>query len=116
MRDFISLFINGKPVDVRGEDALLTLSDYLRKRQHLTGTKVVCAEGDCGSCSVLIGRVEDPHPNPLPEYRARGPESHRQCEMPFEKFSYSVAYFPPKASSCSWLPRSMIRPCSSTRI
>ena len=24
----------------------------------LIGTKVVCSEGDCGSCTVLVGRVE----------------------------------------------------------
>jgi xanthine dehydrogenase small subunit len=57
MRDHLRLFLNGHPLDVRGEDAFLTLSDFLRKRQRLTGTKVVCAEGDCGSCSVLIGRA-----------------------------------------------------------
>src|SRR5205807_1080147 len=37
----------------------LTLSDFLRRRQRLTGTKVVCAEGDCGSCSAFVGRVRD---------------------------------------------------------
>lgn len=56
MRDHLRLFLNGQPLELRGEDAFLTLSDFLRKRQRLTGTKVVCAEGDCGSCSVLVGR------------------------------------------------------------
>jgi xanthine dehydrogenase small subunit len=58
MRNFLQLFINGRCVKVEGDDAFLTLSEYLRRRQRLIGTKVVCAEGDCGSCSVLIGRIE----------------------------------------------------------
>ena len=29
------------------------LSEYLRKRKNLVGTKIVCAEGDCGSCTLL---------------------------------------------------------------
>jgi xanthine dehydrogenase small subunit len=59
MRDHLLIYINGRPVRVGGDDAFLSLSDYLRTRQRLTGTKVVCAEGDCGSCSVLLGRVVD---------------------------------------------------------
>jgi xanthine dehydrogenase small subunit len=55
-RDYILLYLNGRPVRVAGDDAFLTLSDLLRRRQRLTGTKVVCAEGDCGSCAVLVGR------------------------------------------------------------
>ena len=58
MRDHLLLYLNGRPVRVAGDDAFLTLSDYLRLRRGLTGTKVVCAEGDCGSCSVLVGRPE----------------------------------------------------------
>lgn len=57
MRDHLHLYLNGQAVDVRGDDAFLTLSEFLRRRR-LTGTKVVCAEGDCGSCSVLIGRPD----------------------------------------------------------
>ncbi len=57
MRDHIELSINGEPVKVRGQDAFLTLSEYLRTRRRLTGTKIVCAEGDCGSCSVLCGKA-----------------------------------------------------------
>jgi xanthine dehydrogenase small subunit len=58
MREHVLLYLNGRPVEVRGDDVFLTLSDFLRRRRGLTGTKVVCAEGDCGSCAVLIGRVE----------------------------------------------------------
>ena len=55
-RDHIVLFINGRRHEVRGDDAWMTLTDYLRLTLRLTGTKVVCAEGDCGSCTVSVGR------------------------------------------------------------
>jgi len=35
------------------------LLDYIRKDKHLTGTKEVCKEGDCGACAVLFGEVID---------------------------------------------------------
>jgi len=53
MRDHLILRINGVRREVRGSDALLTLSSYLRDRLGLVGTKVMCAEGDCGACTVL---------------------------------------------------------------
>lgn len=58
MRDAVAMHINGRAVEARGADAFLSLSDFLRKRERLPGTKVVCAEGDCGSCTVLVGRVD----------------------------------------------------------
>ncbi|MEM7576771.1 MAG: FAD binding domain-containing protein [Planctomycetota bacterium] len=58
MRDTIDFLINGESASARGDDAWLMLSEFLRKRRGLAGTKVVCAEGDCGSCSVLVGRLE----------------------------------------------------------
>lgn len=37
-----------------------TLAEVLRERLHLTGTKVACQEGECGSCTVLVnGRAID---------------------------------------------------------
>ncbi len=47
------LTINGVPrdVDVAGHE---TLAALLRDRLGLTGTKVSCARGECGACTVLL--------------------------------------------------------------
>jgi xanthine dehydrogenase small subunit len=51
------LYINGTEHRVRGADAFLPLTDYLRYNMSACGTKVVCAEGDCGACTVAIGKL-----------------------------------------------------------
>jgi xanthine dehydrogenase small subunit len=58
-RDHLCIFVNGRRHHVRGEAAFVTLSEFLRNHLGLTGTKIVCAEGDCGSCSVLVGRLRN---------------------------------------------------------
>ena len=57
MRDYLLLYINGKEHRISGAQAFMPLSSYLRQEHGFTGTKVVCEEGDCGACSVLLGRV-----------------------------------------------------------
>ncbi|MGD9722015.1 MAG: xanthine dehydrogenase small subunit [Pirellulales bacterium] len=59
MRDYVLLYINGQRHAARGSAGFGSLSDFVRSTTRLTGTKVVCAEGDCGSCTVLIGRPQD---------------------------------------------------------
>ena len=58
MRDYLLLHVNGMQHQVSGEHAFWTLSDFLRHSLGLVGTKIVCSEGDCGACSVLVGRLD----------------------------------------------------------
>jgi len=53
IRSFLRFALNGAVHEVSGTDATMMLADYLRTRLFLTGTKIVCAEGDCGACTVL---------------------------------------------------------------
>lgn len=59
MRDYVLLYVNGSRHIIRGADCFLSLSDYLRYKLRLTGTKVVCAEGDCGACTILQGSIHE---------------------------------------------------------
>jgi xanthine dehydrogenase small subunit len=59
MRSSIVFYLNGKRQEVSGEQAFQTVSDHLRYVRGLTGTKVVCAEGDCGACTVLVSRFRE---------------------------------------------------------
>lgn len=59
MNDAISFILNGETVSLRDFRPTDTLLDYLRLNRRLTGTKEGCAEGDCGACTVLVGRLLD---------------------------------------------------------
>jgi aerobic carbon-monoxide dehydrogenase small subunit len=52
----ISFTVNGRRVAVRAYP-MERLLDVLRHELELTGTKEGCGEGECGSCSVLLGGV-----------------------------------------------------------
>jgi carbon-monoxide dehydrogenase small subunit len=49
----IILRVNGAQVEVKAA-ATATLAEVLREELGLTGTKMMCNEGECGACTVLI--------------------------------------------------------------
>ena len=53
----ISFYLNDKLITT---DVVLTTSllDFLRYNQNLMGTKIGCREGDCGTCTVLVGSID----------------------------------------------------------
>ena len=56
MAETIPLFVNGARTYARCRPDT-TVLEWLRQHPELKGTKEGCAEGDCGACSVLVGRV-----------------------------------------------------------
>ncbi|HEV2900900.1 MAG TPA: xanthine dehydrogenase small subunit [Pseudaminobacter sp.] len=56
-RNEIRFLLNGEAVALSKVSPDETLLDYLRLRRSLRGSKEGCAEGDCGACTVLVGRL-----------------------------------------------------------
>lgn len=59
IRDHINFLLNDKAIRLTDVSATTTLLDYLRLEQRLCGTKEGCAEGDCGACTILVGRISN---------------------------------------------------------
>jgi xanthine dehydrogenase small subunit len=51
-------WLNDHFVSTDAPAGLLVL-DFLRRNEHLVGTKEGCKEGDCGACAILIGQPTD---------------------------------------------------------
>ncbi len=48
------IIVNGKEIKVPEKNHNLLLSHWLREELDLTGTKIGCGIGVCGSCTVLV--------------------------------------------------------------
>ncbi|CEF59936.1 Xanthine dehydrogenase [Strongyloides ratti] len=50
-------FVNSKKIELTNVNITKTLADFLRNDLKLTGTKIGCNEGKCGSCTVMVSEI-----------------------------------------------------------
>ena len=52
----IEFILNDKIIRTNTNKSM-TLVDFIRENRNLKGTKIVCREGDCGACTVMVGEL-----------------------------------------------------------
>jgi xanthine dehydrogenase small subunit len=57
MRQTLRFLLGDAPRAIESVDPTLTVLDWLRLEERRMGTKEGCAEGDCGACTIVVGRL-----------------------------------------------------------
>lgn len=57
IRRELRFILNNEEIALAEVSATRTLLDFLRLDKRMRGSKEGCAEGDCGACTVLVGRL-----------------------------------------------------------
>ncbi|HFC29585.1 MAG TPA: 2Fe-2S iron-sulfur cluster binding domain-containing protein [Oceanospirillales bacterium] len=52
----MEFILNNTKITTNANPAM-TLVDFIRENNNLKGTKIVCREGDCGACTVMVGEL-----------------------------------------------------------
>jgi xanthine dehydrogenase small subunit len=58
MRESVRFLLGDELVEIASCDPTRTVLDWLRLDRRRIGTKEGCAEGDCGACTIVVGRLD----------------------------------------------------------
>ena len=58
MRESVRFLLGDELIEIATCDPTRTVLDWLRLDRRRTGTKEGCAEGDCGACTIVVGRLD----------------------------------------------------------
>ncbi|WID95974.1 xanthine dehydrogenase small subunit [Bosea vestrisii] len=58
MRESVRFLFGDELIEIASCDPSRTVLDWLRLDRRRTGTKEGCAEGDCGACTIVVGRLD----------------------------------------------------------
>lgn len=50
----IVFYLNGSRREIQNPDPEVSLLEYVRVQERLTGSKLGCGEGGCGACTVMV--------------------------------------------------------------
>ena len=78
-KDTLTFWVNGTKIHLEQADPEVTLLEYLRGI-GLTGTKLGCAEGGCGACTVVISQL-NPVRNKIEYFPVRRNQYQTSCSQ-----------------------------------